>query len=158
MKPVALRAEEAAAEEGEVGKNPMNKKVLAIVFLTVVTFLFLFLFRNKSVTKFISQTDFTEDNMGGETSGESDLSIEVLRKGDYPGSDLVIEQTLSEGSNYDRYIVHPQSIPQQRDMSHIRTGLPGTVMSLSNLIIEDTEIQKGSLPVRMDRMAIRLTY
>ena len=101
--------EEAAAEEGEVGKNPMNKKVLAIVFLTVVTFLFRFLFRNKSVTKFISQTDFTEDNMGGETSGESDLSIEVLRKGDYPGSDLVIEQTLSEGSNYDRYIVSYRS-------------------------------------------------
>lgn len=33
------------------------------------------------------------------------LSIESLRKGEYPGSNLVIEQTLSPGSNYNRYVV-----------------------------------------------------
>ena len=31
------------------------------------------------------------------------LSIEYLRQQDYPGSELVIEQTLASGSNYDRY-------------------------------------------------------
>ncbi len=34
----------------------------------------------------------------------SSLSIEYLRQQSYPGSELVIEQTLAPGSNYDRYI------------------------------------------------------
>ena len=33
------------------------------------------------------------------------LMIEVMREVSYPGSDLVIEEMLSPGSNYDRYIV-----------------------------------------------------
>lgn len=33
------------------------------------------------------------------------LSIAYLRQQEYPGSDLVIEQTLAAGANYDRYIV-----------------------------------------------------
>ena len=33
----------------------------------------------------------------------SPLSIQYLREQEYPGSDLVIEQTLAPGSNYDRY-------------------------------------------------------
>jgi uncharacterized protein len=37
------------------------------------------------------------------------LTIESLRKGNYPGSDIVIEQTLSPGSNYKRYIASYQS-------------------------------------------------
>src|SRR5207302_11308308 len=32
------------------------------------------------------------------------LSIEPMRQQPYPGSDLVIEQTLAAGSNYSRYI------------------------------------------------------
>lgn len=32
------------------------------------------------------------------------LSIEALRMREYPGSDLIIEQTLEPGSNYNRYI------------------------------------------------------
>ena len=37
------------------------------------------------------------------------LTIESLRRGTYPGSDFVVEETLSPGSNYDRYIVSYQS-------------------------------------------------
>jgi dipeptidyl aminopeptidase/acylaminoacyl peptidase len=37
------------------------------------------------------------------------LSIEALRQGEYPGSDLVIEQELSDGSNYRRYIASYKS-------------------------------------------------
>ncbi len=37
------------------------------------------------------------------------LSIEYMRKGEYTGSDLEFEQTLSPGSNYDRYIVSYKS-------------------------------------------------
>lgn len=34
----------------------------------------------------------------------SPLAIEAMRKREYPGSDLVIEQTLANGSNYHQYI------------------------------------------------------
>ena len=37
------------------------------------------------------------------------LSIEYMRSQEYPGSDVVIEQTLPQGSNYDRYITSYKS-------------------------------------------------
>ena len=37
------------------------------------------------------------------------LSIEFMRKQAYPGSDIVIEQTLAPGANYNRYIASYQS-------------------------------------------------
>lgn len=37
------------------------------------------------------------------------LSIESLKQGEYPGSDIVTEQTLTPGSNYQRYIVSYKS-------------------------------------------------
>ena len=37
------------------------------------------------------------------------LSIESLKQGEYPGSDLVIEETLAPGSNYSRYIASYES-------------------------------------------------
>lgn len=37
------------------------------------------------------------------------LTIESLRKGSYPGSDIHIEETLSAGSNYNRYLTSYQS-------------------------------------------------
>ncbi|OGM12595.1 peptidase [Candidatus Woesebacteria bacterium RBG_16_39_8b] len=37
------------------------------------------------------------------------MSIETLRQGEYPGSDIVIEQTLDSGSNYQRYIASYKS-------------------------------------------------
>jgi dipeptidyl aminopeptidase/acylaminoacyl peptidase len=37
------------------------------------------------------------------------LAIESLRKGKYPGSDLIVEETLANGRNYKRYIVSYQS-------------------------------------------------
>ena len=35
---------------------------------------------------------------------EHPLMVEVMRRRDYPGSELVIEETLEPGENYDRYI------------------------------------------------------
>ena len=46
---------------------------------------------------------------GGIENGLDPLSIENLRKGEYPGSEIVIEQTLAPGSNYQRYIVSYKS-------------------------------------------------
>jgi dipeptidyl aminopeptidase/acylaminoacyl peptidase len=37
------------------------------------------------------------------------LSIENLRNGEYPGSDIVIEEKLESGANYDRYITSYKS-------------------------------------------------
>jgi fermentation-respiration switch protein FrsA (DUF1100 family) len=37
------------------------------------------------------------------------LSIEAMRQADYPGSEIIIEQTLEPGSNYNRYIASYQS-------------------------------------------------
>jgi uncharacterized protein len=51
-----------------------------------------------------------EDSEGGpEEKQLHPLSIDSLRNGEYPGSDLVVEQTLPEGSNYQRYIASYKS-------------------------------------------------
>ncbi len=49
------------------------------------------------------------ENDGGPTQLEHPLSIEYMRSGEYPGSDIVIEQTLDPGSNYKRYIASYKS-------------------------------------------------
>lgn len=43
-------------------------------------------------------------NEGGVVDQLNPLSIENLKNGEYPGSDLVIEQTLDSGTNYTRHI------------------------------------------------------
>ena len=45
----------------------------------------------------------------GEVEVANPLSIEELKKGNYPGSELVIEENLEPGSNYQRYIVSYKS-------------------------------------------------
>jgi uncharacterized protein len=51
-----------------------------------------------------------EDSEGGpEEKQLHPLSIGSLRSGEYPGSDLVIEQTLPAGSNYQRHIASYKS-------------------------------------------------
>jgi len=49
------------------------------------------------------------ENDGGLEDAPHPLSIEALRNGEYPGSEIVIEQTLDSGSNYQRYIVSYKS-------------------------------------------------
>lgn len=71
-----------------------------------------------SFTKVLSpKTETPESTIDDENRGGVDilqeqphpLSIDALRMGDYPGSDIVIEQTLTPGSNYKRYIVSYKS-------------------------------------------------
>lgn len=50
-----------------------------------------------------------ENEGGSEKPAPHPLSIEALKNGEYPGSDLVVEQTLSPGSNYSRAIVSYKS-------------------------------------------------
>lgn len=58
--------------------------------------------KNTSIPQ-VNQTDQENLNEGGQILAHP-LSIESLREGNYPGSDLIIEETLSPGSNYERYI------------------------------------------------------
>lgn len=60
---------------------------------------------NKPIT---DQVNFDEDQ-GGKIEELNELAIARLRQGEYPGSDIVIEQTLSPGSNYQRYIASYKS-------------------------------------------------
>src|SRR3989344_1045485 len=87
----------------------MKRKILLLIsLLLLLTLLLLLAQKNKSIPLNLL-TDF-QDNMGGEMATEPySLSIESLRQGDYPGSDLVIEQTLTPGSNYSRYLVSYKS-------------------------------------------------
>lgn len=48
-------------------------------------------------------------NEGGPSLTPHPLSIEALRSGEYPGSDLVVEQELPPGTNYSRQIVSYKS-------------------------------------------------
>ena len=77
-----------------------------IIFIILLVISLAYFFRDKTVFEVV--TNLTDNqNMEGEGGLEDDLhplSIESLRKGEYPGSDIVIEQTLESGTNYKRYI------------------------------------------------------
>lgn len=81
----------------------MMKGNIALFVLSVLIFGVLIVWQFKSRYK-ISQPD----NLPNLFSA-SNLSIAALRNSTYPGSDLKIEQTLSPGINYSRYIVSYKS-------------------------------------------------
>lgn len=90
-------------------KLPLVLCLLAFVGITLFALHFI---RNKNLPSSISDTvtDLAEvANEGGLINQLHPLSIESLRQGEYPGSDIVIEQTLTPGSNYQRYIVSYRS-------------------------------------------------
>lgn len=89
----------------------MNKRlvIVSIIALCIVSGIVTY-------NRILKITNITQDNS---TSGKtnysglinepSPLSIEYMRKQEYPGSDIVIEQTLPSDSNYDRYIASYKS-------------------------------------------------
>lgn len=92
----------------------MKKWIFAgsIVFVAVAGFIFFQKTNRETVLSDISNTvlQIKSENEGGpEKPVPHPLSIEALRNGEYPGSDLVVEQTLSPGSNYSREIVSYKS-------------------------------------------------
>ena len=79
----------------------------AIVFGTVL------IFNSKISSPSSENSGFTSsnalENQGGPEMTAHPLSIESMRKREYPGSEIVVEQTLSPSSNYNRYIVSYKS-------------------------------------------------
>lgn len=82
-----------------------------LLFIAIVSFAYIYnkgSFLTNSVENI--STDLQEElNQGGPLLDPHPLSIEALRNGEFPGSDITIEQTLTPGSNYQRYLASYKS-------------------------------------------------
>src|SRR3989344_883854 len=89
----------------------MSRKVVGVGIIVLTAIVALFSIRNKQVNKGenVDSTLSAEENLGGSELEPHPLSIQALKEGEYPGSDIVIEQTLDSGSNYKRYIASYKS-------------------------------------------------
>src|SRR3989344_5454582 len=90
-----------------------NKYIIGVVILLLIAGISVYLLKNSSVEKFVrdvsDNSNFIEEDQGGPDIKPHPLSIQALKEGEYPGSDIVIEQTLTSGSSYQRYIVSYRS-------------------------------------------------
>jgi dipeptidyl aminopeptidase/acylaminoacyl peptidase len=85
-------------------KNTMNIKIGIAAFLFILVGIIVWQ-KDNFLKDLTQKTVDTVQNAGGEVIGQvHPLSIEVMRKGEYPGSDLVIEEELERGTNYTRYV------------------------------------------------------
>lgn len=66
----------------------MNKRILAVFIIVVSIGIGVFAFQNKPTLE--------KTNNGGPVEELNPLSIEYMRKQKYPGSDIVIKQTLPD--------------------------------------------------------------
>lgn len=88
----------------------MKKIVLLGIAVVVLAGLILWTRSHKSPSIGNLVTEQNEnDSEAGVQEVLDPLSIPALRNGEYPGSDIVVEQTLFPGSNYQRYIVSYKS-------------------------------------------------
>jgi len=93
----------------------INGKTLFLsLFVLTITLLAYVLITNKSsdIASSNLETDVTgsqNNDVGELQENAQSLSIESLRNGNYPGSEITIEQTLDPGSNYKRYIASYKS-------------------------------------------------
>ncbi len=86
------------------------KKIIIFTFTLGIILITFLLARSKSQNQTLpSMQSGVDENQGGPETNLPALSIQTLRNGDYPGSDIVIEETLSSGSNYNRYVVSYKS-------------------------------------------------
>src|SRR3989338_10779928 len=92
----------------------INKRILissGFVLFVFAVFIFYTRFYNNPAKDTINNSSNlnTEEEKGGPKDELHPLSIEYMRKGEYPGSDIAIEQTLLPAPNYDRYIASYKS-------------------------------------------------
>ena len=88
----------------------MNKKLLIVVVLLITLVSGILLYNNNNpFKKNLTTQNNNEEDIGGPEEEINPLSIQNLRNGEYPGSDIVIEQILEPGSNYSRYIASYKS-------------------------------------------------
>ncbi len=89
------------------------KKIIILPIIIVAGFTATYLYKSNQLSPIFNRNSISTviDNDKGQAPEPPNhpLSIAYLRAGEYPGSELVIEQTLSPGSNYSRYIVSYKS-------------------------------------------------
>ena len=91
----------------------MNNKLLLLTGLVAIAALIYTTGTNITPSQSVRQQSeaLISNNVdeGGPEPIPHPLSIDALRAGEYPGSDIVIEQTLNSRSNYSRYIASHKS-------------------------------------------------
>jgi uncharacterized protein len=88
-------------------------KRLLILFAIIIFLIGVFAYgefaqKNGGISN-IARPKMNDSEGGPKEADVHPLSIQALRNGEYPGSDIVIEQTLEPGSNYQRYIASYKS-------------------------------------------------
>lgn len=83
-----------------------NKRIIIFLSLIAGFVLLVFFYSNnkKEISSVVSQI-----NEGGPKEELHPLSTEYMQNQEYPGSEIIIEQTLPSGSNYNRYIASYKS-------------------------------------------------
>ncbi len=91
----------------------MNKRVVvsSIIALGIIIGVIVYTNFLKGFPQHITalNRDAKTEGDGGLTGELNPLSIEYMRRQEYPGSDIIVEQILPPGSNYDRYIASYKS-------------------------------------------------
>jgi len=93
---------------------------LKIIIISVIFFIASYAIYSLLFSKETKKTNETSENVesqlnmpgdeGGAENSLHPLTIESLRRGEYSGSEIITEQTLTPGSNYQRYIVSYKSV------------------------------------------------
>ncbi len=78
--------------------------VLGLVLILVLSVLFIYKLNQKNLAQNISSLKTQSNKTPAAPSYNNPLEISYMRVQSYPGSDLNIEQTLADGSNYHQYI------------------------------------------------------
>ncbi len=84
----------------------MNNKLIKI---GIVSSIIVFGLVAAVLTRSPQTSQELQENQGGLEENPHPLSIEYMRQQTYPGSDIIIEQTLPAGSNYNQYIASYKS-------------------------------------------------
>jgi dipeptidyl aminopeptidase/acylaminoacyl peptidase len=96
----------------------MDKKIIGLtIIIFIIAAVSTYFLSKKNIFQKITQklpqsslvADQQPEDEGGPTEEVHPLSIQALKDGEFPGSDIVVEQTLDSGSNYQRYIVSYKS-------------------------------------------------
>lgn len=82
---------------------------LMVIAAVLISGVYLFSNKNGAIVPGMNQETEIQQDGGGLQTTDNPYSIEYLRKQDYPGSDLIIEQTLTPKSNYNQYIASYRS-------------------------------------------------
>src|SRR3990172_11599809 len=88
------------------------KRLIIAIGIAIILISALIVFKNKSQKNQSTNSADSLNNLedrGEVVDSPYPLSIEYMRSQEYPGSDIVIEQTLQPGSNYNRYIASYKS-------------------------------------------------